>query len=151
MKPKTSQRWLVSLLLVNLLIGIVIGILLDQYFLTPAEARPDAHNKRPTGIQGLKPPKPRMLEKLGQMLDLSDEQHAALSVLVGQELSLKVIEVNRRRQRAILSERMASQEQREEQRAQLMSQLEQGSVRRGRVTGVREFGAFVPEYSFLVG
>lgn len=82
MKPKTSQRWLVSLLLVNLLIGIVIGILLDQYFLTPAEARPDAHNKRPTGIQGLKPPKPRMLEKLGQMLDLSDEQHAALSVLL---------------------------------------------------------------------
>ena len=72
-----------------------------------------------------------------------DDQLMALETLVGQEYSFKVIEVNRRRQRAILSERAASQDIRVEQRAQLLAELEEGTVRKGRVTGVREFGAFV--------
>ena len=72
-----------------------------------------------------------------------DDQLMALETLVGQEYSFKVIEVNRRRQRAILSERAASQDIRVEQRQQLLSELQEGTVRKGRVTGVREFGAFV--------
>ena len=72
-----------------------------------------------------------------------DDQLMALETLVGQEHSFKVIEVNRRRQRAILSERAASQDIRVEQRQQLLAELQEGTVRKGRVTGVREFGAFV--------
>ncbi len=72
-----------------------------------------------------------------------DEQLQALDTLVGQEFQFKVIEVNRRRQRAILSERAASQDMRIEQRQALLAELQEGTVRKGRVTGVRDFGAFV--------
>lgn len=95
------------------------------------------------GVQGFVPLSQLSQEHRGLVQTDAEDQTAALEVLVGQELSLKVIEVNRRRQRAILSERMANQEQRQEQRAQLLEGLEEGSVRHGRVTGVRDFGAFV--------
>ena len=72
-----------------------------------------------------------------------DDQLQALDTLVGEEFQFKVIEVNRRRQRAILSERAASQDMRVEQRQALLAELEEGSIRKGRVTGVRDFGAFV--------
>ena len=72
-----------------------------------------------------------------------EEATSALGTLQGQKVAVKVIEVNRRRQRAILSERVAAQEMRDEKRLQLLSELEVGSVRHGRVTGVQDFGAFV--------
>ena len=62
---------------------------------------------------------------------------------IGRELHLKVLEVNRGRNRAILSERQALQEQREKRKARLIQELTEGEVRRGRVTGVSSFGAFV--------
>jgi len=62
---------------------------------------------------------------------------------VGVKLRLKVLEVNRGRNRAILSERQTVQEQREEQKARLIQELTEGEVRRGRVTGISSFGAFV--------
>ena len=71
------------------------------------------------------------------------ESTAGLASLQGQKVAVKVIEVNRRRQRAILSERVAAQEMRDEKRLQLLSELQVGSVRHGRVTGVQDFGAFV--------
>ena len=72
-----------------------------------------------------------------------DDQLQALESLVGQEHQFKVIEVNRRRQRAILSERSVSQDMRVEQRQQLFAELQEGALRKGRVTGIRDFGAFV--------
>ncbi len=62
---------------------------------------------------------------------------------VGVKLRLKVLEVNRGRNRAILSERQSMQEQREEQKARLIQELTEGEVRQGRVTGISSFGAFV--------
>lgn len=62
---------------------------------------------------------------------------------VGKVLSLIVIEVNRRRNRAILSERQSLQFQRDERKAQLIEELSIGEVRRGKVTGISNFGAFV--------
>ncbi len=62
---------------------------------------------------------------------------------VGKVLNLKVLEVNRGRNRAILSERRAIQEQREESKAKLIEDLTEGEVRHGRVTGISSFGAFV--------
>jgi small subunit ribosomal protein S1 len=62
---------------------------------------------------------------------------------IGLELSLKVLEVNRSRNRAILSERQAVQELRDQRKAKLIEELTEGEVRRGQVTGISSFGAFV--------
>ena len=62
---------------------------------------------------------------------------------VGKVLQLKVLEVNRGRNRAIFSERQAVQEWRDEQKAKLIQELSEGEVRRGVVTGISTFGAFV--------
>lgn len=62
---------------------------------------------------------------------------------VGKVLQLKVLELSRGRNRAIFSERQAIQEWREEQKARLIRELREGEVRRGRVTGISSFGAFV--------
>lgn len=62
---------------------------------------------------------------------------------VGEELPLKVIEVNRRRRRLILSERAAAREWRTKQREQLLKDLRVGGVYTGRVSNLCDFGAFV--------
>ena len=63
--------------------------------------------------------------------------------LIGNTLTVKVLEVNRSRNRAIFSERSALQEQRDEQKAELIQKLDEGEVRKGVVTGISNFGAFV--------
>jgi small subunit ribosomal protein S1 len=62
---------------------------------------------------------------------------------VGKGLRLKVIELNRRRNRVILSERGALQEWRSQQKDRLLSELEEGEVRKGRISSIRNFGVFV--------
>lgn len=66
-----------------------------------------------------------------------------LSAQVGRVLRLKVIEINRRRNRVILSERAALQEWRAEQKDRLLSELTEGEIRSGTVTSIRNFGVFV--------
>lgn len=66
-----------------------------------------------------------------------------LRMLVGQPITAKVIEVDRSRNRLILSERAAVKEQRAEQRERLLTELERGDVRKGRVVNLTDFGAFV--------
>lgn len=67
----------------------------------------------------------------------------SLSDQVGRALRLKVIEINRRRNRAILSERAALQEWRAEQKDRLLDELAEGEVRTGTITSIRNFGVFV--------
>jgi small subunit ribosomal protein S1 len=62
---------------------------------------------------------------------------------LGKSLQMKVLEVNRGRNRAIFSERQAIQEFRDEQKARLIEELSEGEVRMGKVTGISSFGAFV--------
>ena len=62
---------------------------------------------------------------------------------IGRVLQLRVLEVNRGRNRAIFSERQALQELRDEQKARLIKELTEGETRRGRVTGISSFRAFV--------
>jgi small subunit ribosomal protein S1 len=62
---------------------------------------------------------------------------------VGKNLRLKVIEINRRRNRVILSERAALQEWRSQQKDRLLSELKEGEIRKGRVSSVRSFGVFI--------
>ncbi|MCH9009421.1 MAG: S1 RNA-binding domain-containing protein, partial [Chloroflexi bacterium] len=54
---------------------------------------------------------------------------------IGKELQLKILEVNRSRNRAIFSERQAVQEWRDAQKARLVEELTEGETRRGKVTG----------------
>ena len=63
--------------------------------------------------------------------------------LVGKTIQLKVIEVDRERNRLILSERAALREWRESQRKKLLAELCEGDVRRGRVINLADFGAFI--------
>lgn len=63
--------------------------------------------------------------------------------MVGEAVTAKVIEVDRSRNRLILSERAATKETREAQRERLLSELRKGDTRTGRVISLAEFGAFV--------
>jgi len=54
-----------------------------------------------------------------------------------------VIEINRHRNRLILSERQAVQERRDVMKERLIDELSEGEVRKGRVSSICDFGAFV--------
>lgn len=71
------------------------------------------------------------------------EEGEGLAQAVGRVLRLKVIEINRRRNRVILSERAALQEWRSQQKDRLLEELREGEIRTGRVSSVRPFGVFV--------
>jgi small subunit ribosomal protein S1 len=63
--------------------------------------------------------------------------------MVGEEIKVRVIEVDRERRRLILSERLALQETRESLKDRLLEELSEGDIRTGRVTSLADFGAFV--------
>jgi len=63
--------------------------------------------------------------------------------MVGEEVHVRIIEVDRERRRLILSERLALQETRETLKDRLLDELEEGDIRTGRVTSLADFGAFV--------
>jgi small subunit ribosomal protein S1 len=97
------------------------------------------------GIRGFVP--------ISQILNLKREEVAAggenqetaakLQSMKDKELQLKIIEVNRARNRLILSERLAVQEWRTRRREELLDELRSGEVRRGVVSNLANFGAFV--------
>lgn len=62
---------------------------------------------------------------------------------VGEPIQVCVVEVDRQRQRLILSERAASTETRDQIREKILEELNEGDVRKGRVTSLADFGAFV--------
>ena len=70
-------------------------------------------------------------------------KQADMARLIGTGLPLKVIEINRHRNRLILSERQAVQERRDVMKERLIEELKEGEVRRGRVSSICDFGAFV--------
>ena len=82
---------------------------------------------------------------LSQVVGVRPEQEGegGLASAVGKQLRLKVIEINRRRNRVILSERAALQEWRSQQKDRLLAELKEGEIRKGRVSSVRSFGVFI--------
>jgi small subunit ribosomal protein S1 len=73
----------------------------------------------------------------------SDERIAKLEGYLGHELTLKVIEADRRRRRLVLSERLARKQLRQQHMERLLNELVEGQVVRGTVRGLRPFGAFI--------
>jgi len=79
-----------------------------------------------------------------RQLDISgDTPEERYSGLVNQQISVKVMEVDRSRNRLILSERAAMREVRQRRKEALITELEVGEIRDGRVVSLENFGAFV--------
>jgi small subunit ribosomal protein S1 len=72
-----------------------------------------------------------------------DDRLNYLDKMVGEEISVKIIEVNRKRRRLVFSQRLAERENRQARKEELLEKLEEGDVRKGVVSGLCEFGAFV--------
>jgi len=73
----------------------------------------------------------------------AEERQQALQRMVGQTIPLKVIEVDRERNRLVLSERSATQEWRKAQKHRLLTELQPGDILPGRVNQLTNFGAFI--------
>lgn len=82
---------------------------------------------------------------------MSDERRRAVQSstpeqydsMVNQSISCKVMEVDQKQNRLILSERMANRESREKRKEELIAKLNVGQLMNGRVVSLEDFGAFV--------
>ncbi len=72
-----------------------------------------------------------------------DDRRNYMMNFVGQQVQVKVIEVNRKRRRLVFSQRDAMRGSREARKDVLLDELKEGDVRKGIVSGLRDFGAFV--------
>jgi len=72
-----------------------------------------------------------------------DERKQYLYGMVGTKLNTKVLEVNQKRRRLVFSQREAVRERREARKEVLLDKLEEGQTVKGKVSGLRDFGAFV--------
>ena len=66
-----------------------------------------------------------------------------LHPFVGQKLECKVIELDRNRNNVVLSRRAFLEETQAESRKELLDGLKKGEIRRGKVSSIVKFGAFV--------
>jgi small subunit ribosomal protein S1 len=72
-----------------------------------------------------------------------EQRRERLAAMVGQQVGLKIIEVDRHRRRLIFSQRRALRAWQELQRERVIAQLTEGETRHGKVTSITNFGAFV--------
>ncbi|MHB0922501.1 MAG: 30S ribosomal protein S1 [Bellilinea sp.] len=93
------------------------------------------------GLRGFVPASQVSLSRRVAMTGDTPEQR--WSKMIGEEIDVCVIEVDRERRRLILSERQASSETRESIKERVIDELTEGEIRTGRVTSLAEFGAFV--------
>jgi len=72
-----------------------------------------------------------------------DTPDARWAKMIGQAITIRVIEVDRARRRLILSEKAANPESRQSLKERIIEELHEGEIRTGRVTSLADFGAFV--------
>lgn len=73
----------------------------------------------------------------------AEEREKLLQQLVGKPIRVKIVELDQRRNRLILSERAAVREWRQGRKERLLDELKAGDVRHGVVSSLCDFGAFV--------
>lgn len=66
-----------------------------------------------------------------------------LEKFVGKTIPIKIIEINRRQGKIVLSHKLAAGEKQRFQVDKLLNQLEVGQIKKGVVTSIKKFGAFV--------
>ncbi|MCX6056526.1 MAG: S1 RNA-binding domain-containing protein [Chloroflexi bacterium] len=93
------------------------------------------------GLRGFVPASQISFTRRAGMTGDTPEQR--WSRMIGQEIDVCVIEVDRDRRRLILSERQASSETRDSLKERVIDELKEGQVVSGRVTSLAEFGVFV--------
>jgi len=78
-----------------------------------------------------------------RMAVTGDTPDARYAKMIGEAITVRVIEVDRKRRRLILSERAASSETRQSIKERVIESLKEGEVYTGKVTSLADFGAFV--------
>jgi len=66
-----------------------------------------------------------------------------LSSYIGERYACKIIEVDRNRNNVVLSRKAIIEDERKEQRKEVLGNIEVGQVRNGAITSIADFGAFV--------
>ena len=78
--------------------------------------------------------------ELNQTQNLHDEEDFLQK---GDVIKLKVIEANRSTNRSVLSEKLATKQINQANKARIINELNEGESKQGRVSGLSKFGAFV--------
>jgi ribosomal protein S1 len=74
---------------------------------------------------------------------IAKENEGNIEALVGKVVPVKVIQVNRRQGKIVMSHRLAAGEQKRFDSEKIFGELEVGQTRHGKVTSIKNFGAFV--------
>jgi small subunit ribosomal protein S1 len=93
------------------------------------------------GLRGFVPASQLSISR--RMAVTGDTPDARYARMIGEPISVRVIEVDRKRRRLILSERAASTETRQSIKERVIESLEEGKTYTGKVTSLADFGAFV--------
>ncbi len=93
------------------------------------------------GLRGFVPSS--QISALRRAQSTGDTPEQRWQKMVGNPITVRIIEVDRERRRLILSERAASTESRQSIKERVIDELEVGKVYTGRVTSLSDFGAFV--------
>jgi len=93
------------------------------------------------GLRGFLPSS--QISPMRRSMSSGDTPEARWQKMVGEPISVRIIEVDRERRRLILSERSTGNESRSSMKDRVIGELEEGKVYTGRVTSLAEFGAFV--------
>lgn len=75
--------------------------------------------------------------------DISSRVQKRLNSLIGERIKTRIIELDREKNRIILSEKMVTQARDLEKRAQTLKKVKEGDVLEGTVSGITPFGIFV--------
>jgi small subunit ribosomal protein S1 len=94
-------------------------------------------------VRGFVPASQLSADSQSQGEEQTEESEDRWAQLVGMNLMLKVIDIDRKRNRLILSERLAVREWRRQQKEQLLDRLKEGDVYDGLISSIADFGAFV--------
>jgi small subunit ribosomal protein S1 len=93
------------------------------------------------GLRGFVPAS--QVSAMRRSMSSGDTPEQRWQKMVGEPISVRIIEVDRERRRLILSERAATTESRASIKERVISELEEGKTYTGRVTSLADFGAFV--------
>ena len=66
-----------------------------------------------------------------------------LNIFVGNSYDFKVVKINQERQNIVLSRRELIEQERNERRSKLLSEMTPGDIRKGTVKNITDFGAFI--------
>jgi small subunit ribosomal protein S1 len=94
-------------------------------------------------VRGFVPASQLSADSQSQGEEQTENDEERWAQLVGLNLMLKVIDIDRKRNRLILSERLAVREWRRQQKEQLLDRLKEGDVYDGVISSIADFGAFV--------